>query len=64
MAHVDYSAIPETVQVDLCYMAILGTMEAMKTPEGRAAIEKGKQIYLRNRARLEGREFKNGDVQK
>ena len=56
MKHIiDCSAIPETVQVDLCVAAIRGTMDAMKTPEGRAAVEKGRQEYLRHMAEVEGR---------
>ena len=54
MKHIiDYSAIPETVQVDLCVASIRGTMDAMKTPEGRAAIEKGRQEYLHHVAERE-----------
>ena len=56
MKHIiDFSAVPETVQVDLSVMAILGTMDAMKTSEGQAAIEKGRQEYLRYMAEREGR---------
>lgn len=46
MAVIDFSKVPESVWVDLCVMAIKGTAEAMKTPEGRAAIEKGREKYL------------------
>ena len=37
-------------QTDLCEVAIRGCAEAMKTPEGRAAIEKGRAAYLRHLA--------------
>jgi len=50
---IDFSKIPERHQTDLCIAAIRGCMEAMKTPEGRAAIEKGKQKYLLMRERME-----------
>lgn len=43
---INLAAVPQSTQIDLCSMAILGTMEAMKTPEGRAAIEKGKKKYF------------------
>lgn len=46
MSVIDYSKVPESVWVDLCVMAIKGTAEAMKTPEGRSAIEKHKQEYI------------------
>lgn len=46
------SAIPQSAQIDLCAMAILCTAEAMKTPEGREAIERGKKEYLRHLAEL------------
>ena len=39
----DLSAIPSTAQVDLCAMAILRAAEALGTPEGREAIERGKK---------------------
>lgn len=42
----DLEQIPETVQIDLCVMAIQRTAAALQTPEGRAAIAKAKQAYL------------------
>ena len=50
---ISLAAIPPTVQVDLCVVAILRTSEAMKTPEGREAIEQGKKEYLRDLAERE-----------
>ena len=47
------SAIPATAQVDLCTMAILRAAEALGTPEGREAIERGKKEYLRHLAKRE-----------
>lgn len=49
----DFSSIPQSAQTDLCVMAILCAAEAMKTPEGRAAIENGKKEYLRHLAEIE-----------
>ena len=49
---INLEAVPETVKIDLCVMAILGTKAAMETPEGRAAIEKGRQAYLRHLAEI------------
>lgn len=43
MSVIDYSAVPESVWVELCRKAISCIMEDMKTPEGRAVIEKGRQ---------------------
>lgn len=50
---VDFSSIPESVQTDLCVMAIMRTAAALSTPEGRAAVEKGKEEYLRHLAEKE-----------
>ena len=50
---ISLAAIPPTVQVDLCVVAILRTSDAMKTPEGREAIEQGKKEYLRHLAERE-----------
>ena len=50
MVQIDLSKIPEQAQIDLGVMAIMGTIEAMKSPEGRAAVEKGRQAYLRHLA--------------
>ncbi len=50
---IDVTTIPETAQVDLCVMAILRTAAALETPEGRAAVEKGKEEYLRHLAEKE-----------
>ena len=52
-ARLDLAAIPPTVQVDLCVMAITQAAAAMASPEGREAIEKGKQEYLRHLAERE-----------
>lgn len=49
----ELSAIPKTVQIDLCVMAITKTAEAMTSPEGREAINRGKQEYLRHLAERE-----------
>lgn len=38
-----------TAQVDLCAMLIAGAAAAMETPEGREALEKGRQEYIRHR---------------
>lgn len=46
MSQIDLTKVPEHVQIELCTMAIICTAEAQKTPEGRAAIERGKQAYL------------------
>ena len=46
MSVVDYSKVPESVWVELCVLAIKGTAQAMKTQEGRAAIEKHRQEYI------------------
>lgn len=59
MGSIDLSKVPETVLIDLCAMAIMRTAAAMETPEGRAAIEKGTQEYLRHLAELERREKEN-----
>lgn len=45
VGRIDLEQIPETVQIDLCVMAIRGAAAALQTPEGRAAIEKAKQAY-------------------
>lgn len=50
MPKIDFSQVPESVWVDLCVMAIQRTSEALGTPEGRAAVEKGKEEYLRHLA--------------
>lgn len=46
--HLDLSSVPETVQVDLCVLAIRCTARAMESPEGRAAIEKHREAYLQH----------------
>lgn len=53
MAAIDCTKVPETVWVDLCTVAIMQTAVALATPEGRAAIEKGRQEYLRHLAECE-----------
>lgn len=50
---VDLSAVPSTAQVDLCVMAIARAAAALESPEGREAIERGKQEYLRHLAERE-----------
>lgn len=50
---IDLAAIPPTVQVDLCVMAIMQTAAAMASSEGREAIEQGKKEYLRHLAERE-----------
>ena len=50
MSSIDYSRIPKQSAVDLCALALLHAAEALKTPEGRQAIEKGKQENLRRMA--------------
>lgn len=54
MSAIDYSKVPESVWVDLCVMAIKGTAEAMRTSEGRAAVEKHKQEYINHIAERKG----------
>lgn len=46
MSVIDLSKVPDSVQTDLCVMAIMRTAAALSTPEGRAAVEKGKKEYL------------------
>lgn len=41
--------IAPTSQIDLCAMLIAGTAAAKETPEGRDALEKGRQEYIRHR---------------
>lgn len=55
MMHIDFSTVPGTVRVNLCALAIMRTAEAMKTPEGRSAIEKGRAAYLLHLAEKEGK---------
>ena len=50
---VDIEAVPHSAQIDLCVMAITKTAEAMASPEGREAINRGKQEYLRHLAERE-----------
>lgn len=47
---ISLSSSGAAVQTDLCELAIRSCSEAMKTPEGRAAIEKGRASYLRHLA--------------
>ena len=58
---INLNEVPETVRIDLCAMAILGTMAAMETPEGRAAIEKGRKAYLRHLEELRGEKQGGGE---
>lgn len=44
---IDLDQVPEQSQTDLCAMAITRCAEALKTPEGRAAIERGKAEWRR-----------------
>lgn len=60
MSAIDYSKVPESVWVDLCVMAIKGTAEAMRTSEGRAAIEKRKKEYLHHLAEKKNAPVKTG----
>lgn len=53
MSKIDCSKVPESIWTDLCIMAIMRTAEALSTPEGRAAVEKGKEEYLRHLAEKE-----------
>lgn len=48
LANINFDVIPVSVQIDLCSVAIRQTAIAMATPEGRAAIEKGKAEYIRH----------------
>ena len=50
MSVIDLSKVPDSVQTDLCVMAIMRTAAALSTPEGQAAVEKGKEEYLRHLA--------------
>lgn len=50
MSNLDLSKVPDSVQTDLCVMAIMRTAAALSTPEGQAAVEKGKEEYLRHLA--------------
>ena len=47
------ASVPSSTQIDLCVMAITKTAEAMTSPEGREAINRGKQEYLRHLAERE-----------
>ena len=44
---IDLGRVPVQMQTDLCAMAIMRCAEALKTPEGRAAIERGRKEWLR-----------------
>lgn len=50
---VNLSAVPAAAQVDLCVIAIIQTAAAMDSQEGREAVEKGKEKYLRHLAERE-----------
>ena len=60
MCGVILSAVPPIAQVDLCTLLIAGVAAAMETPEGKEAVENGRQAYLRHleekAARLNGKE--------
>lgn len=49
----DLTSVPKSAQVDLCVMAIARAAAALESPEGREAIERGKQEYLRHLAERE-----------
>ena len=53
MARFNLAAIPQSVQTDLCVVAIIQTAAALATPEGKAAIEKHMQDYLHHLAEKE-----------
>lgn len=48
MTPIDYRRIRATTQRDLCAMAIMRTAEALACPEGREAVQRGKEAYLRH----------------
>ena len=48
LAGINLNEVPRTAQVDLCAVAIIQTAEAMATPEGRAAVERGRVKYIRH----------------
>ena len=50
MSNLDLSKVPDSVQTDLCVMAIMRTAAALSTPEGQAAVEKGKEAFLHHLA--------------
>lgn len=52
----DLGKTPAAAQVDLCTLLIIGVAAAMETPEGREAVEKGRQEYIRHREAAEGKE--------
>ena len=52
MSKIDCSMVPESIWTDLCIMAIMRTAEALSTPEGQAAVEKGKKEYLHHLEKL------------
>lgn len=49
MTAINFIKVPAAAQVDLCVIAIAGAAAAMETPEGREALEKGRQEYIRHR---------------
>ena len=53
MAHFNLAVIPQSVQTDLCVIAITRTAAALATPEGRAAIDKHRKAYLQHLAEKE-----------
>lgn len=57
MSSVNLASVPATASVDLCTLLIAGAM-AEETPEGREAVEKGRQEYIRHReaVKLKGKE--------
>ncbi len=58
MSKIDLSKVPESVRVDLCVTAIQRTAEALSTPEGQAAVEKGKEEYLRHLAEKDAKSLR------
>ena len=56
MKSISLTTLSATAQVDLCTLLIAGVAAAMETPEGREAVEKGRQEYLSHLAKLNGKE--------
>ena len=50
---VNLAAVPASAQVDLCVIAIMQTAAALASEEGREAVERGKEKYLRHLAERE-----------
>lgn len=52
MTPIDYRRIRPSTQRDLCAMAIMRTAEALSCTEGREAVQRGKEAYLRHIAEM------------